>query len=91
MSADQAFFMGIFYHILIPAHVDDAGRLFLTIIKLCLVSKKQIWLSCSEPVVQEAAKDEGGEEGEGGKGGEIGEAEAGVDVGGQHGRAGSCE
>ena len=77
--------MGTHDVILIPTHVDDAGRLFLTIIELRLVGKKQIWLICSEPVVQEATEDEGGEEGERGEGGEVGEAEAGVDVGGQHG------
>ena len=77
--------MGICCFILISTHVDDAGWLFLAIVKLCLVSKKQIWLSCSEPVVQEAAKDEGGEEGERGKGGDVGEAEAVMDVGRQHG------
>ena len=70
---------------LIPTHVDDAGRLFLAIIELCLVGKKQIRMICSKPVVQEATKDEGGEEGERGEGGEVGEAEAWVDIGGQHG------
>ena len=83
--------MGTHEVILIPTHVDDAGRLFLTIIELRLVGKKQIWLICSEPVVQEATEDEGGEEGERGEGGEVGEAEAGVDVGGQHGWARGCE
>ena len=83
--------MGTCHVILIPTHVDDAGRLFLTIIELRLVGKKQIWLICSEPVVEERAEDERGEEGKRGKGGEVSEAEAGMDVGSEHGRAGSCE
>ena len=84
-SANQVLSMGTYHVILIPTHVDDAGRLFLAIIELRLVGKKQIWLIRSKPVLQEATEDEGGEEGEGGEGGEVGEAEAGVNVGGQHG------
>ena len=84
-SPNQVVPIGIFDVILIPTHVDDAGRLFFAIIELRLVGKKQIRLICSEPVVQEATEDEGGEEGERGEGGEVGETEAGVDVGGQHG------
>ena len=83
--------MGTFNGIFISAHVDDAGRFLLAIIKLRFVCKKQIWLICSEPVVEERAEDERGEEGKRGKGGEVSEAEAGVDVGSEHGRAGSCE
>jgi len=72
--------------LLFPEGLDCRGRhagVVLHFVQLDFVGEQKAWLGGSEPILEKADEDEGGEEGEGDVGRYGGEAEAGVDIDGE--------